>query len=60
MFTYSEIEKIFDNCKTWVELQKAAAAFEYLITEDWIKSSRLYDEIIKLCDKAFRRIENLQ
>lgn len=59
MYTFTEIEKIFNNCKTWVELQQVSAAFEFLLKEDWIKSKILYREIIQLCDKTFRRLENL-
>jgi len=59
MYTYSEVEKIFNSCNNWIELQQVASSFEFLFDEGWIKSKTLYDEIIKLCDNAFRRIENL-
>jgi hypothetical protein len=59
MYTFTEIEKIFNSCKSWVELQQVSSAFEYLIKEDWIKSKTLYNSILKLCDQTFRRLENL-
>lgn len=59
MYTFTELKKIFDNCKNWQDLEKVADSFRFLFKEDWILSKTAYNSIIALCDDAFRRIENL-
>ena len=59
MYTYSEIEKAFQNCNTWMELEKVSNAFYFLIKNKWISGKQTTCIIYQLCDQAFRRIENL-
>lgn len=59
MYTFSEIQIIFNNCTNWQDLEKVSECFGFLIKEDWIKSETCYNAIVALCDDTFRRIENL-
>ena len=59
MYTFSEIQKIFNSCKNWIELEKVSQQFQYLLDQGWIKTENLTRIIYECCDAAFRRIENL-
>lgn len=56
MYTYSEIETILNNCKDFKDLGECTASFRFLIEEGYVKSVNLYNTMIVLSDKAFRRI----
>lgn len=58
MYSFLEIETIFDNCKSWLELEKACKAFLWVLADgDLTGKQRLFIKI--LSQKRFREIEKL-
>ena len=58
MYTHPEIELIFQNCKTWSDLEIACNAFAYIIKLDELTALKIWHIRTKSTER-FRELENL-
>ena len=58
MYSHAEIDLIFQNCKNWSELEKAATAFCYLINIGEMSNLKIWHIRTKSTER-FRELENL-
>lgn len=57
MYTFSEIEKIFNACTNWVELDTVLKSFNYLFDKNWIKGQGLKNAVYECSDAAYNRLQ---